>query len=105
MGMDEESPDLLVQSFIVVDDITENCVLGLDAVYGHKFIFNCNEQTIYRMRKPDQPTHEPVMITPRKITIPPYTAQVVESERGRKATPERRLFIYTRSRTPEGSSP
>ncbi|KZS03690.1 Uncharacterized protein APZ42_033520 [Daphnia magna] len=74
--VDEESPDLLVQSFIVVDDITENCVLGLDAVYGHKFIFNCNEQTIYRMRKPDQPTHEPVMITPRKITIPPYTAQV-----------------------------
>ncbi|KAK4009578.1 hypothetical protein OUZ56_018712 [Daphnia magna] len=80
--VDEESPDLLVQSFIVVDDITENCVLGLDALYGHKFIFNGSEKTIYRMRKSDQPTHEPVMITPRKITIPPYTAQVVESERG-----------------------
>ncbi|KAI9565040.1 hypothetical protein GHT06_008785 [Daphnia sinensis] len=74
--VDEESPDLLIQSFIVVDGITENCVLGLDALYGHKFIFDGSEWTIYRMRKPDQPTYDPVMITQRKITIPPYQAQV-----------------------------
>ncbi|KZS20625.1 Uncharacterized protein APZ42_012631 [Daphnia magna] len=80
--VDEESTDLLVQSFIVVDGITENCVLGLDALYGHKFIFDGSELTIYRMRKPDHPTHEPIMITPPKITIPLYIAQVVESQRG-----------------------
>ncbi|KAK4007338.1 hypothetical protein OUZ56_012498 [Daphnia magna] len=73
--VDEESPDPLIQSFIVVDGIPKNCVLGSDALYGHKFIFDGSEWTIYRMRKLDQPTHEPVMMTPRKITISPYTDQ------------------------------
>ncbi len=36
----EERPEQLTQSFIVVDNTTESCVLGLDALYEHKFMFD-----------------------------------------------------------------
>ena len=32
----EERPEQLTQSFIVVDNITESCVLGLDALYEQR---------------------------------------------------------------------
>lgn len=79
----ETDQEPLIQEFIVVDDITEDCVLGLDALYGHKFMFDGRERTIYRIKEPDQFfDHEPVMIVARKIKIAPFTASVIESERG-----------------------
>jgi hypothetical protein len=78
----ESHEDKLTQEFIIVDGISEEVVLGLDALYGHKFMFDGREQTIYRLREPGQFLDEPVMIIAREIKIPPHTAQVVESERG-----------------------
>ncbi len=79
---DEKDQEPLIQKFIIVDDITEDCVLGLDALYGHKFMFDGRERTIYRLKEPKQFPHEPVMIVSKKLKIPPFTASVVESERG-----------------------
>ena len=79
----ETDGEPMVQEFIVVDNITEDCVLGLDALYGHKFMFDGRERTIYRLKEPNQLSpHEPVMIVAKKIKIPPFSASVIESERG-----------------------
>ena len=51
----ESNPENLEQSFIVVDDIAESCVLGLDALYQHRFMFDGSERSIYRIREADQP--------------------------------------------------
>ena len=93
----ESSPDTLVQSFIVVDDISEEIVLGLDALYEHQFMFDGRKQTIYRLREPGQYPNEPVMIVAEKTTIPPYTARVVESERGGGKLPLDVACFFTRA--------
>ena len=43
----ETEHETLFQSFIIADGISEKCILGLDALYSHKFMFNGREQTIY----------------------------------------------------------
>ena len=78
----ESSADALMQSFVIVDDISEDVVLGLDALYEHQFMFDGRERTIYRLRETGQFPNEPVMIVSERISIPPHTARVVESERG-----------------------
>ena len=78
----EERPKQLTQSFIVVDNITESCVLGLDELYEHKFMFDGREQSIYRVRGPDQLHSSPICVTQRKLKIPARSVLVVESGRG-----------------------
>ena len=50
-----------MQSFVIVDDISEDVVLGLDALYEHQFMFDGRERTIYRLRETGQFPNEPVV--------------------------------------------
>ena len=73
--------DNLLQDFIVVDGISEECIFGLDALYEHKFIIDGSERTIYRVKNDLAPEAKtPTIIAGKKITIMPYSATVVESE-------------------------
>ena len=76
--------DNLLQDFIVVDSISEECILGLDALYEHKFVIDGSERRIYRVKKTLKPDSTPTIIAREKITIKPFSATVVESE-GNKA--------------------
>ena len=63
--------DNLLQDFIVVDGISEECILGLDALYEHKFIIDGSERTIYRVKNDLAPEAKtPTIIAGKKIT--PY---------------------------------
>jgi hypothetical protein len=73
--------DNLLQDFIVVDSISEDCILGLDALYEHKFVIDGSEKRIYRV-KTTTPDFLPTIMTGKKITIKPFSATVVESEGG-----------------------
>ena len=63
----EERPEQLTRSFIVVKNIKESCVLGLDALYKHKFIFYGRERFIYRVREPDHLPSNQICVTQRKL--------------------------------------
>ena len=78
----EERPEQLTQSFIVVDNITESCVLGLDALYEHKFMFDGRERSIYRVREPDHLPFSPICVAQRKMKISARSVLVVESGGG-----------------------
>jgi hypothetical protein len=65
----EERPEQLTYSFIVVKNIKESCVLGLDALYKHKFMFDGRERFIYRVREPDHLPSNPICVTQRKLQI------------------------------------
>ncbi|KAI9557201.1 hypothetical protein GHT06_017018 [Daphnia sinensis] len=54
--------DNLLQDFIVVDSISEECILGLEALYEHN------------------QTNLETLVAREKITIKPFSATVVESE-------------------------
>ncbi|KAK4006465.1 hypothetical protein OUZ56_011619 [Daphnia magna] len=58
--------DDLLQDFIVVDRINENCIL------------DGSERTIYRVK--EDTASSPAIITRQRITIMPFSATVVESE-------------------------
>jgi hypothetical protein len=87
--------DNLLQDFIVVDGISEECILGLDALYEHKFIIDGSERTIYRVKNDLAPEAKtPTIIAGKKITIMPYSATVVESEgNGAQLPPNLALFL------------
>ncbi|KAI9558485.1 hypothetical protein GHT06_015272 [Daphnia sinensis] len=73
--------DDLLQEFIVVDRINEDCILGLDALYEHKFIIDGSKRTIYRVKETKEDTASaPAIITKNRITIKPFSATVVESD-------------------------
>ncbi|XP_045023697.1 uncharacterized protein LOC123468106 [Daphnia magna] len=73
--------DDLLQEFIVVDRIDEDCILGLDALYEHKFIIDGSERTIYRVKETKEDTASaPAIITKNRITIKLFSATVVESD-------------------------
>lgn len=76
----ESNPENLEQSFIVVDDIAESCVLGLDALYQHRFMFDGSERSIYRIREADHLPYQPLVVSQEKLKIPANSAQIVESE-------------------------
>ncbi len=78
----EERPEQLTQSFIVVDSIMESCVLGLDTLYVHKFMFDGHERSIYRVMEPDHLPSSPICVTQRKLKISARSVLVVESEGG-----------------------
>ncbi len=90
----EEHPEQLTQSFIVVDNITESCVLGLDALYEHKFMFDRRERSIYRVREPDHLPSSPICVTKRKLKISARSVLVVESGgRGGELPPNACFFV------------
>ena len=86
--------DRLLQEFIVVDAITEDCVLGLDALYGHSFVFDGRERTIYRIKEPGQdiPRH-PIFVTDSKVVLPPSSATVVETSPFGRHVPKDMTFV------------
>ena len=78
----EERPEQLTQSFIVVDNITESCVLDLDALSEHKFMFDGRERSIYRVREPDHLPSSPIFVTQIKLKISALSVLVIESREG-----------------------
>ncbi|KAI9556064.1 hypothetical protein GHT06_018631 [Daphnia sinensis] len=59
--------DNLLQDFIVVDSISEECILGLDALYEHKFIIDGSERRIYRVKQTLKPDSSPTIVAREKI--------------------------------------
>ncbi len=59
----------LLQDFIVIDSISEECILGLDALYEHKFVIDGSERRIYRVKKTLKLDSTPTIIAREKITI------------------------------------
>jgi hypothetical protein len=92
----EERPEQLTQSFIVVDNITESCVLGLHPLYEHKFMFDGRERSIYRAREPDHLPFSPICVAQRKIKISARSVLVVESGGGGgELPPDIACFLYS----------
>ncbi|EFX64188.1 hypothetical protein DAPPUDRAFT_118419 [Daphnia pulex] len=88
--------DNLLQDFIVVDGISEECILGLDALYEHKFIIDGSERKIYRVKKTTLPDSVPTIMAGKKITIKPFSATVVESEGNGAQLPPNLAFYLNR---------
>ncbi|KAK4009713.1 hypothetical protein OUZ56_018859 [Daphnia magna] len=87
--------DNLLQDFIVVDSIREECILGLDAFYEHKFIIDGSERRIYRVKQTLKQDSSPTIVAREKITIKPFSATVVESEgNGAKLPPNLAFFFH-----------
>ena len=94
----EKGREILFQSFIVAEGISEQCILGLDALNRHKFMFDGREQTIYRLRDSTEPHNfSPVMVVSTKPTIPPFSASVVESERAGGKLPKNVACFFVRA--------
>jgi hypothetical protein len=99
----EERPEQLTQSFIVVDNITESCVLGLDALYEHKFMFDGRERSIYRVREPDHLPFSPICVAQRKMKISARSVLVVESGGGGgELPPDIACFFVPAPELPQG---
>ncbi|XP_045035767.1 uncharacterized protein LOC123476888 [Daphnia magna] len=79
---DERPREPFQQEFIVIPEIMEECILGLDALYEHKFMIDGRERRVYRVRESDQLQNDdkPTMMVAVKTKIPPSSACVVESE-------------------------
>ena len=90
--------DNLLQDFIVVDSISEECILGLDALYEHKFVIDGSERRIYRVKKTLKPDSTPTIIAREKITIKPFSATVVESEGNGAQLPPNLAFFFIEDR-------
>ena len=99
----EERPEQLTQSFIVVDNITESCVLGLDALYEHKFMFDGSERSIYRVREPDHLPFSPICVAQRKMEISTRSVLVVDSGGGGgELPPDKACFFVPAPELPQG---
>ncbi|KZS04926.1 Uncharacterized protein APZ42_032028 [Daphnia magna] len=86
---------VLDQEFIVMNGISESCILGLDAAEKHEFIFDCRSKTILLARdKPEgnrevkqngllptsqEPVVNLVMTLLRRVSIAPRSSQVLEA--------------------------
>ena len=72
--------DKLLQEFIIVHTITEDCILGIDALFMHSFIFDGRERTIYRVKEPGQALpHSPLFVTIGKVAVQPHTVAIVDT--------------------------
>jgi len=87
--------DNLLQDFIVVDSISEKCILGVDALYEHKFVIDGSERRIFRVKQPLKLDSAPTIITRERITIKPF-ATVVESEGNGAQLPPNLAFYFHR---------
>ncbi|KAK4013475.1 hypothetical protein OUZ56_026030 [Daphnia magna] len=84
---DERPREPFQQEFIVAPEIMEECVLGLDALYEHKFMIDGRERRVYRVRESDQLQNDDkttmmVAVTKRKYLHHPHTwwrARIVTS--------------------------
>jgi hypothetical protein len=88
----------LLQDFIVVDRISEEYILDLDALYEHKFIIDGSERKIYRVKKTTLPDSAPTIMAGKKITIKPLSATVVELEGNGAQFPPNLTFYLNRER-------
>jgi hypothetical protein len=92
----ENTPEFLSQEFVVAQGIMEDCILGLDALYEHKFVIDGFENRIYRVREPDQFNNrlETFIMNGGKLTIPPFSACVMESGGDGTQLPPDTSFIF-----------
>jgi hypothetical protein len=77
----EQPHESLKQEFIVVHGIVEDCILGLDALYEHRFMFDGHERCVYRVKESDQLPNrrDPFVLVASKLKLPPFLACVMES--------------------------
>ena len=77
----EQPHESLKQEFIVVHGIVEDCILGLDAPYGHRFMIDGHERCVYRVKESDQLPNrrDPFLLVASKLKLPPFSACVIES--------------------------
>ena len=83
----------------------EECVLGLDALYEHKFMIDGRERRVYRVRESDQLQSDdrPTMTVAFRVKIPPSSACVVESENSNvKLSLDTACFLVKNPRLPAG---
>ncbi|KAK4003863.1 hypothetical protein OUZ56_005614 [Daphnia magna] len=102
---DERPREPFQQEFIVVPEIMEECVLGLDALYEHKFMIDGHERRVYRVRESDQLQNDdkPTMMVAVKTKIPPSSACVVESNNSDvKLFLDTACFLVKNPRLPAG---
>ena len=61
--------ETIEQDFIVTEGITEDCVLGLDAIYKHEFVLDGQAKEIYLAKdRPGQAYSHQMQATPRRRT-------------------------------------
>jgi hypothetical protein len=59
------------QEFIVTSEISQLCVLGIDAILQHTFVLDGRERVIYRVSKEIENTEAPILTLPAKLIIEP----------------------------------
>jgi hypothetical protein len=90
--------DTLLQEFIVVKAITEDCILGLDALYGHSFIFDGRERIVYRVKQPGQGLPQrPLFVLSSKVAVQPFGVVVVDTAPFGIRFPEDLSFAFIRA--------
>ncbi|KAK4007315.1 hypothetical protein OUZ56_012475 [Daphnia magna] len=102
---DERPRKPFQQEFIVVPEIMEECVLGLDALYEQKFMIDGRERRVYRVRESDQLQNDdkPTMMVAVRTKIPPSSSSVVENEIGDvKLSLDTACFLVKNPRLPAG---
>nr|CAH0111999.1 unnamed protein product [Daphnia galeata] len=73
--------EFLKQEFIVVHGIVEDYILGIDALYKHRFMIDGPERCVYRIKESDQLPNrrDPFVLVASKLKLPPFLACVMES--------------------------
>ena len=77
----------LFQNFVISDGISEDCILGWDAIRKHGFTINGENQSIYLAREePDQqkgtsgPAPEMTITASQRVKIPQQSVMVIEAK-------------------------
>jgi hypothetical protein len=102
---DEKPHEFLTQEFIVTLGIVEDCVLGLDALYEHRFMIDGHERRVYRIRESDHLPNrrDPFVLVASRIKLPPFSACVMESGgNGAKLPPDTSLYLERNPHLPTG---
>jgi hypothetical protein len=83
----------------------EDCVLGLDALYEHRFMIDGHERRVYRIRESDHLPNrrDPFVLVASRIKLPPFSACVMESGgNGAKLPPDTSLYLERNPHLPTG---
>jgi hypothetical protein len=103
----EQPHESVKQEFIVVHGIVEDCILGLDALYEHRFMIDGHERCVYRVKESDQLPNrrDPFVLVASKLKLPPFSACVMESGgEGARVPPDFTLYLERNPRLPAGKS-
>lgn len=63
---------IMDQEFIIMEDMSRNCIMGMDAIEKHEFVINGKEKTIYRSKLNGKNTGEVMLTTTTDVEINPF---------------------------------